>query len=179
MLYFFTLRSICTPNTACNKVKIWLCCYMHGRFKKRQSVAYCQDSRGRRRRYFMLLTGLFLLGIFLVPQEHFSPQSTPLFLQAQPVTFPLAAVLSLHIHCDLQEQFTVEASCKIFIKFNTDCDSISVIFVQNKKQAFTSPDSSEEKSSSSEDISNAISLSSLHNIEPYSSLCTILIIIFA
>ena len=100
-------------------------------------------------------------------------------LQAQPVTFPLVAVLSLRIHCDLQEQFTVEAFCKIFIKFNTDCGSISVIFVQNKKQAFTSPDSSKEKSSSSEDISNAISLSSLRNIEPYFLLCAIVIIIFA
>lgn len=148
-------------------------------FKNSQSVAFCQDPRGRRKRCFMLRTGLFLQGLFLVPQEHFSPQSTPLFLQAQPVTFPLAAVLSLRIHCDLQEQFTVEASYKMFIKFNTDCGSISVIFVQNKKQAFTSRDSSDEKSSSSEDISNAISLSSLRNIEPYSSLCAILIIIFA
>ena len=58
---------------------------------------------------------LFWHGLLLVPQEQFSPYKTPLPLQTQPVTFPLAAAFSLQIHCDLHEKFTAGGAidCKI------------------------------------------------------------------
>ena len=80
-------------------------------FKKSQSVAFCKDPRGRKSDVLCYVPAYFYrVYSWFRKNINFSPQSIPLFLQAQPVTFPLAAVLSLRIHYDLQEQFTVEAS---------------------------------------------------------------------
>jgi hypothetical protein len=97
----------------------------------------------------------------LVPQEQFSPHKTPLPLQIQPVIFPLAAVFSLRIHCDLHEQFTAGWAivCKIYKLYLSVVAYFGKLVsnIYTKKQSFTSLDSSD----SSSDESIAISLSTL------------------